>query len=433
MVAIFRGKMAVRVLQILLVSSLAIQSLTACSAESYLNQAPAEQSVTLHIIHWSPVSRAFKEKFESQHPKINLQIESYPVDQFVKVIQNRLISGQLPDLLGAQENLFSEYIKQGVFLDLTGESFLNNYTAESLQQVRELSPLNGVFSVPTDVAWLGIWINRTIFDKYDIAIPGNYDQLFEAADKLQEHDIAPFVSGALDAWTLGQTMFSLFQLQLVEPDFYSGLKTGKTRFTDPRFIDALSKWQHDYAGHLFKQSSQLTYQQAFEIFTSQEAAMMPMGSWATEFLQTSDGHLWDLGFQLEFIPFLGNPPGVPIQIPSSAGGGMIGIHAGSAHIEEAKQLLDFLSQPDNARLLLGQGGAISPLKGIDFEQAYPSAVYLSNVVLQYPGILPFNVKLDSVVDLQLIGSLQRLIQGSDPSAEAEAMQHIQDKVNKERN
>ncbi|MEX1029041.1 MAG: extracellular solute-binding protein [Paenibacillaceae bacterium] len=402
---------------------------SAVNSEANNTEQEPPKPITLHVMHWKHLSKSLIDKFQDAYPHITIQMEVFPVDQFQQVIKTRVAAGELPDILGAQENDFPQYVKEGIYLDLTGEPFLDNYAENSMAQMKELTPIDGIFTVPTDAFAIGVWANRTLFDKYGIPVPGSYDELFEAAAKLKENGVTPFVAGAQDGWTLEQTMFSMFQLQIQNPEFYEKLKTGETKFTDTVFVDALRKWQTDFAGNLHKDALGLSYQQSFEVFARQEAAMWVMGSWATNFLQTSDKQLKDFDFDIEFMPYPANPKGTPIQVPASLSGAMWAISADTDHKEEAKLLLDFFSQPENAVSYVEEGGSIMPVKGIDYAKAIPGAEKVLDAIFNYPGMYPFNARLDGGVVAQLITSMQNLILNKDPAEEAKVIQEAQDIAN----
>ncbi len=402
-------------------------------ASSASAPAAAEKPVTLHIIHWKTLGQNVIDAFQKENPGIVIQYEQFPVDRFIQVIKTRIAANELPDILGAQEVDFPNYVKEGVYLDLSSEPFYDNYYEGALAELKAFTPDGKLYTLPTDAFMLGFWINKSLFEKNGVKIPTNYDEVVAAAAALKAKGVVPFVQGARDGWPLQQDMMSLFRLQLRRPDFYEKVKTGEAKWTDPDFVDALAIWKKDFADNLLPNSLGVTYSQAFELFNQQKAAMWPMGSWATEFLKNSDGSPRKFDFDLGFIPLYANKAGEKLVAPGTQIGAMWAISAKSKNIEAAKKFFAFISKPANAAEFMKNGGTIMPIKGVDHGAIVPGANLTTAVMEKIAIARPFNMTCDAAIESKLTAVLQELILGTMTSeSAAAALQKVQETANRER-
>ncbi len=394
----------------------------------------AKEPVTLHIMHWNRLGQNVIDKFEKDNPGIKIQFELFPVDKFIQVIKTRIAADEVPDILGAQEVDFRNYIKQGVYMDLSKEGFLKNYYPGAVAELKDFSGVGKVYSVPTNAFALGLWTNRDLFDKNGIKIPSNAVELADAAAKLKAKGIAPFVQGVKDGWPIQQDMFPLFALQVQKPDYYQKMKTGEHKWTDPEVKAAFQKWAalFDTKGYLIQGSLGLTYEQAYQVFEQGKAAMWPMGSWATEFMKDKDGNAKKLPFKLEFVPFPSNNPGEQRVLPGTYIGAMYAISAHTKHPVEAKKFITWLTKPENAAVYAGGNGVLFPVKGLNFGKVVPYGDVVSKTVFGSKILRPFNMTVDASIEKQLTVALQNIAMGNPVDPELAEMQKVQEIANRER-
>ena len=96
-----------------------------------------QEQVTLHIIHWNLLPSSIIDKFEKENPNIKIYTELYSVDDYVKIMETKLVNGDLPDIMGAQENTFKKYVDENIYMDLTDEPLLDNYMDEAIYELKD--------------------------------------------------------------------------------------------------------------------------------------------------------------------------------------------------------------------------------------------------------------------------------------------------------
>jgi raffinose/stachyose/melibiose transport system substrate-binding protein len=390
--------------------------------------------VNLHIMHWNDMPQKVIQKFEEDNPSIKVQFEKFTVDKFMQVIKTRIAAQELPDILGAQENDFPIFMKQGIYLDITNESFLNNFYDSAKEELIAFG--NGkAYAVPTNAWSMGIFVNVDMFKQNDVKVPENYDEIMAAALKFKEKGIYPFVQGLKDSWCVNQMSISQFKLQLEDATFYDRVKTGGAKWTDASMIEAYTQWADMFAakGMMYEGSMGLTYEQAYQLFEQGKVPMWPMGTWASSLFKDKDGNAKKFNFDMDYIPQYANKPGEEAVNAGTNIGAMYAISASTKNVNEAKKFFEWLTEPANAELLVKESGSLFPIKGIDYATAIPYGDKLVKATFEMKIKAPFDIGVDPAVKAQLTVANQNILAGiSDVKKEMEEVQRVQETANQER-
>lgn len=407
---------------------------TSASLDTTSKKTLSQKEVTLHIVHWNQLGQEVIKKFEKDNPGIKIQFEQFPVDDFIQVIKTRIAAGEVPDILGAQETDFQNYIKQGIFMDLTEENFLENYYDLAVEELKDFSGDGKVYAIPTNAFSLGVWVNKDMFKDNGIEIPSNYEELKKVAEAFEAKGIAPFVQGAKDGWPLQQGMYPMFEAQVKNPDVYEKCKTGETKWTDDVIFNAVKEWSNFFAkkGTFLDGTLGLTYEQAYQTFEQGLVPMWPMGSYATEFFKGENSITKDYPFDVDFIPIYTKDNEGKDVIPGTYIGAMYAISATTQNAEAAKTFISWLTQPENAALYAKGNGVLFPVKDMDFASVVPFGNQVAKTTLDNQLVRPFNMTVDAAIESRLSVMLQGLLAGNSVDVEMEEMQKIQERVNAER-
>jgi raffinose/stachyose/melibiose transport system substrate-binding protein len=423
-----------KILSLLIASTLAVTLLSGCGGKA-ASSGTSGTPVTLHVMHWNTISQKLIDKFEKENPNIKVEFEKYDVDKYEQVIKTRIAADETPDILGASDTDWSNFIKQGIFMDLTKDDFLKYYQDDAIKELKNHSPDGKIYAIPTNAFSLGLWTNRDLFDQNSVKVPTTYPELIQACDQLRAKGVTPFVQGIKDGWPIQQDMYSMFDFQVKNPGYFDKMKTGQTKWTDPGVESAFQSWADLFSkkGNLIDGSMGLTYEQAYQTFQQGKVAMWPMGSWATEFLQDKDGKPIKLPFNLDFVPITSTNDKGQTVIPGTYIGALYAISAKTAHPVEAKKFLEFLSKPENALIYAQGNGVLFPVKGLDYSKVVPYGDKVGKTTFSYTLARPFNMDTDSAVTDKLTSVLQSLAMGgSSVDKQLKDMQNVQDTANQER-
>lgn len=254
-------------------------------------------TITLQLIQWTnaPAVTAVKQiiaDFEKKNPNIKIVPTAAPTaNQVYAQLQSTRLTANNVDIMAvqaftnspaswspsAQKPTWQQWIEAGRLLDLTGQSFLNNYYPQAL---KDASTFNGkVYSVPTGAYGDGgLFYNKDIFAKYNLQIPTTFDELMHVCQVLKSNGVTPFAIGAKDGWPLNLAVFGLQSSLLDQQAVIQGLWTGKVKFTDPQMVEVLTRMQKimQYTQDNF---TGLDYNTAGSYFSSGKVAMVPDGTW----------------------------------------------------------------------------------------------------------------------------------------------------------
>lgn len=197
------------------------------------------------------------------------------------VLKTRMLGGDPPDSfqVHAGHELIDTWVKTGYMEPLT---FL--YKEEGWEKVMPPGILNIVkykddyWSVPVNIHRANVlWFNKSIFKKYDIAVPKTFDEFFAVCEKLKAKGIVPIVMGTKDGWEAGH-VFETFLIGTLGPEGYKGLWTGETKWSDKRVTEALVLFDK-MLNYINTDHSALTWDEAGQYLVQEKGAMMIMGDW----------------------------------------------------------------------------------------------------------------------------------------------------------
>ena len=400
-------------------------------------QASTEKSTKktqLQIVHWNNLGDDVIAKFEQENPDIEVLFEKFTVDQFMQVMKTRVASGEIPDIIGAQENDFPVFLKNGIYKDITDYDFVKRLTLNAQKELIAFGD-GRIYAIPSNAWAMGIFINVDMFKQHGIKIPENYQDLHTAAQAFRQKGIAPFVQGIKDSWTVNQMFIPQFRLQVDTPQYYDNVKTGTAKWTDPEMVKAYQEWYDLFAakGMMFEGSLGITYEQAYQLFAQGRVPMWPMGTWAAELFKDDAGKPVKLSFEMDFIPQFGNDTGEEVINAATNIGAMYSISSSTKKLDAAIRFLDWLTTRENAEFFAQKTGLLFPIQGVDFSEVVPYGNKLIPATFEVKVLNPFDVFVDPAVKQQLTVMNQNLLAGiGTVKSELEKVQKAQEIANLER-
>ncbi|MET8943150.1 extracellular solute-binding protein [Streptomyces sp. NPDC004542] len=312
-----------------LAASLAISAmlLTACGSGS---SGSTDGKVELKFLTFtSPnVTKSLWENASSdvtkKYPGVGIKLLYTPNLDRQAYAKQLLATGQLPDILWDAPG--PEFVKAGALLpfdkaDLKGMNVPSGYGTIG---GKTYNLWNGSFLTPA------LHYNKKAFAKAGIERPpATFDELVADAEKLKAAGITPFlVQSGSDLWSAGYLLQGIVTADVYgkSPDWLSERKAGKVKFSDPDFVAAVEKFValRD-KGLINKDALSINYAQSTTKWKAGEAAMWPMGSWATA-TKTS--------FDVGVFPF---PTADGSKVLPVSIGAAVYVSAKTAHPAEAKK------------------------------------------------------------------------------------------------
>ena len=236
----------------------------------------------------SPVNESFIEAFNKTYPDIHVTWKQVSIDDYDATIKPALAYGEGVDIYecsaGSANGGIEVFASQAI--DLTdaikaalGDDYADKISETSLTTMTVKGELKAL-GVGTVYAG-NLWINKDLFDKYDVQIPTNMEEWKTAVKTFEENGIIGFVQGA------GQGAFNMDTFHAISDNINPGQFTkacrGEVEWTDETFITALGLWKSLFDEGIMQPGALgvQQYPEANNLFLSQKAAMVMMGSWYT--------------------------------------------------------------------------------------------------------------------------------------------------------
>lgn len=194
-----------KIVSLILSSMIAITGLVGCGSSNSAatgGQSSSNQSSGggVHITYgiWDSNQekglRKIADEFEEENPDIKVDIQVTGWSDYWTMLEAAATGGSMPDTFWMHSNEIYRYASNGMLMDLTdkidksSDVKLSNYP-DGLVKIYNLN--NKQYAIPKDYDTIGLWYNKTMFDKAGISYPDetwNWDKLYEAAKKLTTGD-----------------------------------------------------------------------------------------------------------------------------------------------------------------------------------------------------------------------------------------------------
>lgn len=263
------------------------------ATEASSDEAPKTDAAGGDLVWWgwtpgSPLNEQYIAEFNKSFPDTKITWKQTSVDDYDATIKPALANGEGVDIFevsaGSANGGVEIFGQQAIDLTDALKGYLGDDYADKLNEASLAS-----MTVDGQIKALGVgtcyagnlWINQDLFDKYNVAIPTNMEEWKAACKTFEENGIIGFVQGA------GQGAFNMDTWHAicdnVEPGKFTKATRGEVEWTDPVFVQALDLWKSLFDEGIMQDGALgiQQYPEANNMFLSQQAAMVMMGSWYT--------------------------------------------------------------------------------------------------------------------------------------------------------
>ena len=329
-------------------------------------ETPAQQDVTLHLFHQKQEAQeAFAQiidAFHAEYPYITVEQEIVTNDP-AAILKARIATGEVPDIFqGANDTM--DIAQGGYIMELTGEPFLNNITDEARSASSFTDADGHTWAMPVDGSCEGIFYNKDIFAKYDLAVPTTLSELETVIRTLEENGVTPFAMGFKDAWTIKPVSLVAASSAIYGKDITWDAKknSGEASFTGTEgWSTTFELTRMVYMHGNTRTAFDTDYNGACAMMANGEAAMMINGLWALEPIRQINP---DVNLGMMAMPATENAADTKLfQFPDFG----LSVSASTAHPEECKLFLEFLTRPEIAELWCSTSKLFSAVKGVSVD------------------------------------------------------------------
>jgi ABC-type sugar transport system, periplasmic component len=349
-----------RVSAVLAASALAV-SLTACgnSGDDSSNASSGsggKVTIELAISKASQdsafVDQDLLDQFEKEtNIKVNLQL--LPSEQITTVLQTKLAVGETPDIV--QYNLASAVTDLN--LERNFEILDNEPWVSRVVNKNVLSAHGHVYSfqVSQDTGMQGVVYNKDIFNELGLSVPKSYEEFIAVSQKIKDAGITPIFMPFKDAWATNiWTSAALADYASKnDPTLFDDLNTNKKKWNEIPELATIIDQQYQLYKQGLTNADVLSdsYDMAVGKFLNKEVAMMFMGDWLIQDVETKDPNV-HLG--LFPVPYADN-----VLMGASPLGGQLFIPKQAKHLAEAKKFLEYLGSKEVAQQIVTEQKYVS--------------------------------------------------------------------------
>lgn len=191
----------------------------------------------------------------------------------------------------------------------------------------------------------GCFYNKKIFEELEISQTTTQEEFDKACDTLLENGIQPIYLAAADSWPI-LYQFALDPVIEEHPEYLEQLNAGELTYAEIPEFTSMCEWFLSAAekGYFGKNYASDTWDYCSEVLGTGEAAMM--FCWDTWFDTDYDSESYDyVGEDFGIMPvFMGTCDEGTYE------GGNVNLmmaNKNGDHVEEAKDFINFMSEPDN--------------------------------------------------------------------------------------
>ena len=379
--------------------ALTLLVLVAMTGALYAN-GQGEDTVTLRIDTWENPSTSealeeLNERFMEEYPGIEVELTTSPTDQFNQSNPLRIQAGdvdiwsgfgfaqEVRDFHGGDIELAQayQYIEAGQVEPLDGQPFIDNYKQDSVDSLMTYE--DSVYGVCMgSVVISGIFWNQDLFAEYGLDKPETYDELVNAAETLQDNGVTPFTAAGAPVWPIDMIMYGFIGGLFEDPlELERSLWTGGAGWEDPRYVEALSRYQNLLLNYYERGFQTIDYNPHVGRFATGTIGMLPDGIWqANAIADAIDQAGTDFDFGYMQVPASDNAE--DNQTYYGKGDLMWFVHSDSQVKDAAMAWLEFISRPENYTYFINTVGWL-PTQDVAVENE------ILDAVSQYPMELAF--------------------------------------------
>lgn len=370
------------------------------AAEAPAAEEPAQEEVadegepvTLRVLTWQnpptvEFMNGFIEEFQANNPNITVDYSIVNANDIQTSQQTRLTANDVDVIAmfgfanGAQPYMseveppnWQQFIQAGLLMDLTGQPFLDNYDASTIEDAGTFD--GKVYQVNLGrVTYGGMFYNKDLFQEYGVEVPTTWDELVAACETFKENDVSCMTVGGADGWPIFVGAYGL--VGALYPDqqaLVEGLWTGDIKWNDGETMEMWQKFRVYAQEMLEPGASGISGDAAPGRFAAGDVAMYPIGNWSAEAIEAAEPD-----FEWGYIPFPGSDNPEDNQYLFGKYDMGWAINANTPNEEAALLFLSDFSEPENYQEFVNAVGFIPTQPGatLDTQIGQEVAPYLDN-------------------------------------------------------
>ena len=324
-------------------------------------QPPAEEVTTLRFFgnKYEPENVVVIEEiisgFMKEHPDIRVSYESLKGNDYFEALDKRMAAGKGDDVFMVNHDILLELEKKGMLAELSDLDTIDNYSEMMLSQMDDDGE---IYWLPTIVSVFGLYCNNELLKEHKQSIPGNLKEWENVCRYFEGQGIVPIIVNndiSLKTLAIGRGFYSVYQ-QGEQYEVFDRLNKGQEKlssYLEPGFAIVENFISEGYIDADKGLNTKKTSDD-LEEFIKGESPFMLTGAWAAGRVKSMAP---DLDFQVVPLPVLEDDNLLVINADVR-----LSLNADSAHLEEAREFIEYFTRAENIEKLADQQCSFSPLK-----------------------------------------------------------------------
>jgi ABC-type glycerol-3-phosphate transport system substrate-binding protein len=282
-------------------------------------------------------------RFEKTRPGIRVTHDD------TVIIAPQFVRGKPADVGCFNDNLeLARYIERGVLSDLSDLPAARRIPANIARISEQYARYPGRTSVlPYSLAAAGVVYNKHIFAKYRLPVPTTWSEFVDVCKELRAAKVTPIYATNKETWTIWQGLFDYSVGSLVDtPSFFAQLDKQGTDIGSASpvsfqktFAEPMER-ARTICGFCNQDAASRSYADGNLAFGRGQAAMYFQGPWALTQIAAVNPHL-DIGTFPLPVTNQARDRKARVNIDLA-----LWIPTGSHHRDEARELVNFLMEPE---------------------------------------------------------------------------------------
>ena len=370
--------------------------------------------------HWRAEDKDAFDKliteFQAKFSDIKVTQDISPSNDYQTQALNRLKGGSAGDVFttfrGAQ---FQQFVKAGVYTDLSSEDFVANYNPAML----EAGKANGKqYGLPYQVVLPMPIGNKELLSSVGVdAPPETWDGFLGMCDKLKSKGVIPLAWPGGAPGDAGQLFNTMVMNEQPADDACAQIEAGKMKTTDDWFVGMLKKYA-ELRPYFQPNAVGTVVEPLQQLFVSQKAALLCTGSYHIAAVRSLGAK-----FDLELVPPV-TVNSKPKYLGSYNATFILGVNAAPKVQPAAVEWLRFLSDKTNAGEYANATVQNVSVAGVDYTNPdlKTLAPWLEKKLMLAPRFQFNDLDIRNAVE----GSCIAVVGGTDPAAAAAKAQKVID-------
>lgn len=307
------------------------------------------------------------DNYMKDNPNIKIEVEALPDEQYKQKLSAYSNSTDMPDILNhwSTHPAYSEMAKQNKLYEFDKRDFestrffpgaLDSFTVDEK-----------LFGLPYTNDFMALYLNTSLFEKFNIDIPTDFESFISASIKLRENGVEPLAISGMSPYLFGMMFNELFLKNGGKQSELYEVLDQKTKVAENEHIlEAVRLFEEIVQNNVFNKGFITSeYGVSQNLFIQGKAAMYYSGSWESSLDSDEADVSDDFRKQVKAISLPVSLNGDNTNLTGWYGGGYV-VNNSSRNLEESVDFIKYMMSPNRITKLAWEENAFIP--SMSYEQ-----------------------------------------------------------------